>query len=440
MSRMWRTNRKLWRRIVIASVVSVMTLIPTDAFAYSQDVYVAANNHFQSKCGWCVVGSGLTWLAYIPGSTISSQATVSAYMTTKDKYPGQSGSCIDPSDGKRYYGHDPRGWAWAMYQYTPAGYTFNDYKKSGTGSQAAMDWQFVYGVRADGHPDGAIVEAGEHAIDILGYSTLNDPFSVKPQQLNGFYIFDPWFGRGNSGMPNWPYNGFAANSYVTISTWNSTYYKPDTTDGAFWNNTYDGVLRSSSGTPTDSPTESYGDYVYNQVVGLAAPAMTSASEAASPTAASMAQAITSGLGANDLAGTGGELNIDLAGYAVGPSVHVTSLASGIPSYDLVELLVGGSPSAIALVQEVAGGFAFGAITPVSAEPLLMSPSGRESSLSANGMTGSGALVWAPSTEGGTPFAPFIQGNNSVSGQAAFLSLTGPVSSIVLSSGLTPAGQ
>lgn len=433
------THRTSWRRLAIVSIASILALIPSNAFAYSQDVYAAANNHFQSKCGWCVVGSGLTWLAYIPGSTIPSQATVSAYMTTGDKYPGQSGSCVDPSDGKRYYGHDPRGWAWGMFNYTPAGYYFNDYKKSGSGAQAAMDWEFVYGVRADGHPDGAIVEAGEHAVDILGYSSLNDPFSTKPQQLNGFYIFDPWFGRGNSGMPNWPYNGFAANSYIAIATWNSTYYKPDTTDGAFWNNTYDGVLRSSSGSPRDNPAQSYGDYVYNQTVGAAVPQMTSANEADSPATSSIAQAVADGIAANSL-GTGGELGIDLTGYTVGSSVHVTSLAAGIPSYDLVDLLVGANPKAVALVEEIPAGFAFGAITPVTGEPLVMTSTGRQSSLAANGMSGPGTLVWAPSTAGDTPFAPFIEGNDSATGQRAYLSMTGRVQTIGIAAGLTPTGH
>ena len=295
------------------------------------------------------------------------------------------------------------------------------------------------GVRADGHPDGAIVEAGEHAIDILGYSSLNDPFSVKPQQLNGFYIFDPWFGRGNSGMPNWPYNGFAPNSYVAIATWNSTYYKPDTTDGAFWNNTYDGVLRSSSGSPSDSPAQSYGDYVYNQTVGAAAPPLTSANEAASPPTSSIAMAVSNGLAANSLE-TGGELGIGLTGYAMGPSVHVTSLATGIPSYDLVELVVGTSPKAVALVEESPGGFAFGAITPVAEEPLIMTSSGRQSSLSANGMSGPGTLVWAPSTAGDTPFAPFLEGTGSATGQRAYLSMTGRVSTIEIAAGLIAASQ
>jgi hypothetical protein len=405
---------------------------PTSAFVYTQDVYVSGNNHFQATCGWCVVGSALTWLSYISGSTIDSQSTVSGYMTTKDKYPYQSGSCIE--NGHTYYGHDPRGWAWGMFNYAPAGYHFNDYKipKTTSGAQASMNWEFVYGVRADSHPDGVPIEAGEHAIDIVGYSAENDL-----QSLYGFYIFDPWYGRGASGMKYWPYNGFSPNAYIAISTWDSEYYLPDTTDGSFWYNTYDGVLRSTSGTPSNSPPESYGDYIYGLVNPGATPG--TGTEAASVASSSIAQAVNTGLQQNGL-DSGGNLGVDLTGYKVGTSVHVDSLATGIPSYDLVEIRVSGTVRAVAMVNELAGGYAFGAITPVTSEPMIMSETGVANSLAANGMRGPGRLVWAPSLEGATPFGPFVQGVDLASGQSAYVTMTGRKSTIELSSGLTLSGH
>lgn len=426
-------------RGVLALALSISLLLsagPNPAQAYTQNVYVSSFNNFQAKCAWCVVASAITWLKYISGSTIPSPSSMSSYMTSKDRYPGQSGSCIDPSDGRRYYGHDPRGWAWGMFNYSPPAWYFNDYKNS---SRTWMEWEFVYGVRGDGNPTGAIVEGGVHAIDILGYYTLNDPFADLAKTLYGYYIFDPWYGRGNSGMPNWPYNGFAPDSYVTIGNWNSLYYLPDTFDGVFWNGLYDGVLRSTSGTPSDTPPQTYGDYRLNGGTSPApAPDPGPRSLAVGSTSPELSEAVSNGLQENAL-GSGASLGIDLTGYSLGPVVHVESLAKDVPSYDLVELQVAGKVRAVALVSLVAEGYRFGAITPVTSEPAVMSLAGRTHALAANGLTGSGELVWAPSTSGSTPFGPFVRGEFA-DGHEGFLTPKGRVTGIQLLPGFTPSGR
>jgi hypothetical protein len=214
------------------------------------------------------------------------------------------------------------------------------------------------------------------------------------------------------------------------------YYLPDTKDGAFWNNTYDGVLRAStSAAPSDSPAESYGDYTYNSILGPGAvPAGPSSTEAASPSASSISTAFSLGLTQNGLV-EGGNLGVDLTGSTLGAIVHVRSLAASIPSYELVDVLVGGGVKAVALMLDSPNGYSFGAIAPVSSEPSIMSAAGRDALMASNGMTGAGDLVWAPSTDGATPFAPFLEGVNASSGVTTYLTNSGPATSLKLVGGL-----
>lgn len=424
---------------IALSLLWLLAVGPAPAAAYTQNVWVASFNTFETKCGWCVVASSITWLKYIQGSTIPSEATMASYMSSKDRYPRQSGSCIDPSDGVRYYGHDPRGWAWGMYNYSPAGWYFNDYKDS---SQSYMDWEFVYGIRADGNPVGAIVMAGYHAIDLVGYSTLNDPFSELAKQLNGFYLFDPWYGRGNSGITGWPYNGFAPDSYVTISDWNTKYYMKDLHDGPnpnIWYNLYDGVLRSTTGAPSDTPPETYGDYGLNGYApgGAPAPDPGSGSMAIGVGDVSIDDAITAGLSENGL-GSGTRLGLDLTGFSMGSVVHVDSIVAELPSYDFVELRVHGRLEALAVVNEVAGRYQFGALTAVATDPAFMTAGGRSAALLARGLSGSGRLVGGPTTDGATPMQPFLTGTDPTTGRPTFLGASGRLGAIEVLPGFSDA--
>jgi len=410
---------------VLALVLTALMSQAAVADAYTQDPYSSAYNNMQSNNCWCVPAAARTWVMYITGGTAPSQSTMETYAQSGNKYSW--GAC--PSGGPG--GNDPRGWAWAMYDATPAGYGFNDYMST---SQITMDWEFVYGIRAEAHPDGALVAYGKHAVDVVGYYTLNDPNSSLQQTLYGFYLLDPWYGRGASGLPNW-YNGFSPNSYVTIANWNSLYFRLDTNDGAYWNNKYVAVLRNSTGVaPSDNPPVSYGDL---HVGGLAPASMGASTLAGAIVSPTIQDAVTLGLRQNDLE-HGGALGVDLTGYSIGPSVHVDSLASELPSYDLAQIMVGGRLAAVAMVSEIGPDYAFAGITPWSGSFPLGSSSAMASALASNGMGGTARLVWAWADEGGSPFTPFVEATDIITGAPAYLSVTGRHDSIHLVPGETPA--
>jgi hypothetical protein len=423
---------RLGRRIAVPLVLLAVLTPPSAANAYTQNLYNSSYNNQQAMNCWCVVGSIRTWLGYIPGSQLPSQSTINSLVTSKDKYNNTTVKCKDGSSG-----HDPRGWAWGMYNYTPGSYFYDDYQNT---SQSTMDWEMVYGVRATRQPVGSFVMAGQHAVLILGYQDLNDPFADKAQQLNGFYIFDPWYGRGNSGIAGWGY-GFEPDHYFTIAQWNSTYYTKDTNDGKFWSPRYVAVLRAVSGTPSDSPPQTYGDWYYansgaalaNGPVGstAAAPdvvatgASTSSNrtfgvDTAEPT---VAAAVAEGLATNSLGGHN-SMGMDLSHYTIGAVAHVDSLDSALPSYELAELRVDGQIRAIAMVDDTPAGYLFGALSEAGPNYPYATPSIRAQYESANGVPVSSHLVWGWADEGESPFYPFIATSDTITGSTEFLTPTG----------------
>ena len=416
-------GRRFVRLAVILAAFAVIAA-PLDTLAYYiQDPYNSAYFQSQTTSSYCVPASTRNWIKYLNSSFSTSQATIDTYETSKDKYYHASG-------------HDPRGWAWGLYHYAPTspGYTFNDYKWS---SQATANWEMVWGIRATNRPVGAIVEAGAHAIDIIGYKTLNDPFSVSQQTLYGFNVLDPWFGRGDSGMPYWPINGFSPNYYVAIGSWNS-YYFLQYNGPAYWNTTYVPVLQKYGTTaPGDNPTVSYGEYVYNNTLGPVAAEITSSETyATSEAAPAIAQAVSDGLAQHDLLGLRDGLGIDLKGYAIGDIAHVDSLAAEIAPYDLVELNVSGSVRAIALVTESSSGYTFGALWGYTGDFALGSATGRAQLAADNGVRAGVKLLWAPSTASVSPFDPFLSGESG-NGQPVFVSSAGSFAAVPLAAGLTP---
>jgi hypothetical protein len=80
------------------------------------------------------------------------------------------------------------------------------------------------------------------------------------------------------------------------------------------------------------------------------------------------------------------------------------------------------------LSETDTGYAFGAITPLSAAPGFMSSAGRGAALAGQGMAGRGELVWAP-VANSTPFGPFIRGVDAKTAQTAFLTMRGRLDSI-----------
>jgi hypothetical protein len=423
---------------VAVLVLAALILAPGSALAtYTKDIYNSANNNTEAKDCWCVVAAVRSHLKYIPNSTVPTQTSLNTTITAHDRYDWTGGTCP---------GHDPRGWAYGLYLNTPGNYAFNDY---GYGSQSTADWELVYGIRATSQPAGALVAAGRHAYDVVGFKTANDPFSDLTQSLTGFYVIDPWyphayatgFGAAYDGPPSDPNYGLPPNTYIAIATWNSTFLKKNVNDGAFWLNQYTVVLREidNRGVPQDVPGQSYGDHAYAGL-GLAAAAATSGDSTATladPVIGdSIAAAVTKGITGNGLLNDP-KFGSDLRRFKVGASIHVTSLASELPSYDLVELRVAGSTRAIAMVQEVGGRFEFGALSQAPLAFDLFSAAGRARILAENHMAGTGELVWGWTIDGPSPFTPFIRGVDASTGRPAFATAMGRKDAIDLSEGFTP---
>jgi hypothetical protein len=152
---------------VAVLVLAALILAPGSALAtYTKDIYNSANNNTEAKDCWCVVAAVRSHLKYIPNSTVPTQTSLNTTITAHDRYDWTGGTCP---------GHDPRGWAYGLYLNTPGNYAFNDY---GYGSQSTADWELVYGIRATSQPAGALVAAGKHAYDVVGFKTANDPLAT----------------------------------------------------------------------------------------------------------------------------------------------------------------------------------------------------------------------------------------------------------------------
>ena len=446
---------------------------------YSQSVYDASAVQSQQTDCWCAVASTRALLSSIDPSTSVAQSDISAYMTAHDKNdwtdPSFSGyiQCARGSPSPSY-AHDGRGMAWALWNWATPDHSvgYNDYTSS---NQATMDWRIVRGIRATNEPVGVMVVHGEHAILAVGYQTAIDPLNDAGQtnQLLGFRVWDPWYGTGFGNWSGWPKGGFAGNSFVTLADWNSKYFTSDQNEGPYFAGKYVAILQSSvAEAPNDSPAQNYGDWLYAQQTSPPTPTPTptpsptptatpSPTDSPSPTptpsaapstppsdtssdtssvslpkpAGTIAQAVADGLSTYSLLGDP-ELGNLPASYTVGTSVHVRSLAVGMPSYDLVELRVNGAVAAVALVDEVGGGYLFGELRPTTSNINLPTTSQLSSALQANGLSGTPSLSWTWTTSDTPPFAPFLTGMDAY-GKTAFVTGSGVTEQLPLVNGITP---
>lgn len=362
------------------------------AAAYTLNIYQSSRIALQRTEYYCVPASALTWTNYINGTTDKSEATEAAYFNwgrrsdhSKAQYPTA-------------WGVDPRGWAWIMYQYTPAGYYFNDYRYS---SQATADKYLAIGLRSTSVPVGALVAAGKHAVDLVGFTADRDPMLYSSFTLQTFSAVDPWStswddpGLG-TGYPI-PIDAF------TISYWNSNYFKKysDLKYTTYWNGYYVPILRKSgAAVPSDTPSAPYNTTMATAVemdVQPAAPTLAAALETW-PT---------------DGTSFGSALSVDLSQVSIGRTVHVTSAINEHPSYDLAELRRAGRLVALALITEEATGFRIGAIRAVGEDYELPDKSRALDSFAAAGrQVGDAALVWGWSQESWSPFTPVWVGKDA----------------------------
>ncbi len=408
---------------------------------YKQSVYNSAVVQPQKTNCWCVVAGTRAWLRHLDPSLTIKQSQLNEFMTTKDKndwtdpstpfYMRCTGGSPSPS-----FAHDGRGMAWALWNHRPAElpYGFNDYF---TNAAKAMNWQFVRNIRATGAPVGAIVASGQHLILVVGYKTRLDPFAEFGQKnsLYGFRVWDPWNQAGFGNWSGWPAGGFSGNAYVTIQDWNQKYFRKDVNEGPYYYGKFVGVLPTSAvEAPSDSPSHSYGQVAYEAANSTAAPEEQPEAAAASPSR-SVTAAIEDGLRRNDLLGDA-ELGNLPAGYTIGTSVAVESLAAEMPSYMLVELRVNNRVRAIATVNRTARGYVFGELRATTGDVRLPSTSALRTQAAAHGLERNVRLVWGWTDDRVPHYAPFLAGT-SANGRAAFVTPGGITSRIELVRGLTP---
>ncbi|HEX8940865.1 MAG TPA: hypothetical protein VF763_11965 [Candidatus Limnocylindrales bacterium] len=392
-----RKRRKALPTATIFAAVVLATSPISVSAVYTRDLWYGTYSP-QATTYYCVAASTLSWLGYIPNSTRPTQTTIYNYERQHMASPLSIGV-------------DPRGWAYGMWYYTPAGYGFQDYDYP-SNQQAQANGELEMGIRATGQPVGAIVAAGDHAYLVIGFQASSDP-NFPGSSLYGFYVIDPWYGSGLGNIGTLPGGGpynIAPNSYVTLSNWNAHYFLPDVNEGSYYYQRYDTILRSSSSNAPaggrigiDNPPASWADVFGGAPVTPVQPALQDLSDIAD-----LREVVLTGLQQNELT-RGNALGIDFRGVSVGSSVHVDSAASEFPSYFLVEIKKRARTVAVAMVTEEAGFIEFAGLRATETGFRLPDESYRAELAKAYGISATRTrLAWAWSDETMDPYLPVVE--------------------------------
>lgn len=426
------------RRSTAACIgLAMVIVLPVSASAYSLDTY---NGHYTPEAPEnvaCVSASALTHISYINNGTDYSHATAMSWYNE-----------VRTGDHNFYQyqnwnedGLDPRGWAWLLWEKSPAAYGFNDYRYV-TKSQA--DTNIMAGIRATGEPVGAIVFAGLHAVDVVGFQATADPLE-QPSTLQGFWIVDPYYGAPNvkhhpSGFTGWI--GLAPNSYLTISTWDSGYLKLYTDakysaahSGAvtMWDNRYVVVLRAVDGSPQPSnsvagPTPGATATFASTYTGSLASAVAGGVARATTPALPLSQldkAVLDGIVDNDLS-SDPHMGISLQNPGTGRHVHVDSLVADFPSYELVEVTNAGTVVAIAMATDHPDGVRFAGLQALFDGNRIRTTQDVSTAFNSQGVGArSLRLVWGWSNETMAPFTPIWEATDN-SGRHEYMAPDGTV--------------
>lgn len=443
---------RLARLVAMGAAVLAMTAFspgPVSAYDWSYyDVYNQNLPHeFEETACWCVDAVVKTALYYMPYSTIPNQTSLDSYMKPKNLIDWQnwSGGITCNQAWQHHSGYpatsypnDSRGAAWALANNTVTGHEYVDYEDA---NQTDQDWNIVENLRVTGDPVPATVAKGSHEVLVVGYSTLVDPFvsayAGGTNTLYGLYIWDPWYGAF-PGHESWfsTWNGgtgYYPNYFLTKSDWDTSIFRPDknegdtttpvrtdgtqtATKGSPYYLKYVAVMEAESNTqnPDNNNSEELGRYTYfNQQPGYdeASTSATASTPDVIPTQATIASAVDEGLRDNHLLGSPQVPTLDGA-YSVGNIVHVDSMDPETPSYELVELTESGRTVAIALVNDAASGYWFGALDAVHSGFRLPGAADLAAQVSAAGLHGNARVEWGATVEGATRFAPFVIGTDA----------------------------
>ena len=436
-------KRRLGTRVVVVILAVILTaaLNPGLALGY-QNYPTNYGRAIEVVSSYCINASSVTWADWAHRTTVptakATQTTLENNVETliNSTRSDRLASSYDPSGTNLYAafggGHDPRGWATAVYQNTPAGYYAQDYRYT---SQNTADLELVWNLYLDqGDPQGVIVGAhtlsnGEgvsHAILAYDLVTTTAP-GMGGFAMEGFYVLDPWYGSGlgSIGLPSpYPSGGYSSSTLIGMSDWNSIFrpmvahgfdFKYNgstiTLNSTYYQGYYNLVLRAqpSYGAPADNAVNAattYGDYLQVHGGSMPASSPTASSTGAyqlTPVSPTLAGAASSGL--QQLVTDQG--NTSLAGVGLGTSVHVDSLDQSSPSYELVDLERSGQALAVAKVNDVAGGYQLGSIQWVTDAYKPFTAANQSAYANAAGLSGPTRLVWTMSDASWSPFQPMI---------------------------------
>ncbi len=429
--------------VASASTASVVRAV----HPWSMTIYNSSLVQPQRTNCFCVVASARAWLRHTNSSITTNQAVLDDYMRDHDYYNWDDPNFRDYIKcTERYslaypspsYAHDSRGFAWTMWEYASASHTlgFRDYSST---NQSTMNWRIVRGIRATNDPVGVTVKAGKHEWLAVGFTTYDDPkyYDSTENAIFGFKIWDPWFnsGFGNIGLNNYEPLGYTGNTYIDIADWNQYFFKADANEGPFYDGKYVAVLRSvGTSNPDVNTSQNYGDWWFEDVNGHPPSAATSnvvnsqdtmlqttSSQAnamqgeisrSTGTEMSLVDALNVGISRNHLFGDADYGNLT-SGFGIGRTLRVESQAHEWPSFHLAELISSGQVTAIAVVNELDGGFRFGQIMGVSQGSRLPLQSALDKGVADAGLDGPAKLLWAPTERGNPHFSPFVAGVDPV---------------------------
>lgn len=145
-------KRRLGTRVVVVILAVILTaaLNPGLALGY-QNYPTNYGRAIEVVSSYCINASSVTWADWAHRTTVptakATQTTLENNVETliNSTRSDRLASSYDPSGTNLYAafggGHDPRGWATAVYQNTPAGYYAQDYRYT---SQNTADLELVW--------------------------------------------------------------------------------------------------------------------------------------------------------------------------------------------------------------------------------------------------------------------------------------------------------
>lgn len=443
------------RKQLLFSVLASMTMLVILAQVASAWSWNASDSWFiyetQNTSHYCGPASARMYLNYAKNKygytspTVPSQDTLNTY--------GHSHNVSNPVDPDV----DPRGEAWNLYAYTPAGYYYDDwvYDNAHSGLDGGA-WTVAYYQE----PIIVLTYGGAHFMVLRGVTADSNPYTNYPNaNISQVCVSDPWdnkFGKvhGNYTLGN--------NNCMTSATWQANYYTtfdyPYTTPD--WTNHWVNVERS---TTSGTPTTKHGYTITSGLVAVAldslltkmngtvavpldpknpkwssqpAPRIVDASAETEVLPAAVAEEaqrvrpISSDADIIAIAARGVELfglnkksgfGPALQGALPDAPILVNSLSPDFPDYYLVPFRQKGNVSAVVMVGTKSGqAFYMGATysdLPISQYPFVSRPEALVFAQShARSVAASARLVWKPSQESMEPYYPLWEmqaGNQTV---------------------------